>query len=311
MTKLATATICTIALLIVIMAGNVSAQGLTDYPYPFTTPGGPVEFNSSILRQSGVNIAITVNVYDGTTVVWDIGNNTMLPVFPEQEIDEVYAIMGRRLPVNPDLTMLYAESDFAADGSWYDGEFGVLYDAQGNPRTSFTPLMVAAVSGFADVQNFGLIGGHTDIGLIRRLYIDEGGQQVEQVGFNSHYTIHRVPQDTPDQSVLLREPDLIRANSIDNPNRGPLSFPTLNRSSGCVNYDATTWIALKTAVSPYIESGQIVIVIFSVPGLDQDLLLGDERSSYMGADPFSNVNVRTWADGVIDRRGYYVPQMYR
>ena len=297
-------------LLLATSVGAVAAQDL-DFPYPFPTPGGTLEFNSIVLREeAGIDIAITVNLFDGTSTIWDVAANSLIPIYPQLGIYEFYAIIGRRLSVNPELTDTYATTTFAANGSNYDGEYGVLWDANSIPRTTYTPLMMAQLIGFQDVQNFGLIGGHTDIALMHRYYLDDHGQLAEATP-NSHYTIHRVPQ-APDQDVLLREPDLIRANDPNSPMRGPMAYPTLNRSSGCVNYDAATWIQLKSVIQPYLDQGKTVVVVFSTPTVDQDQLLGDYNSGYMLGDPLSNINVVKWGyDDIRNRRGYYTPIAYQ
>jgi hypothetical protein len=247
-----------------------------------------------------------------------VATNSLIPLYPELGIYEFWAVVGLLLKQNPELSELYEQSKFAVDGSSFDGEFGVHINASGIRRTTYTPQMMARLTSFQDVVNFGLIGGHTDIAILRRYFIDQTGQLASESSDpavrlpNSHYTIHRVPQDTPDQGVLLREPDLIRANNPGSPTRGALSWPTLNRSSGCVNYDAATWIQLKAVIQPYLDAGKTVVVIFSIPGVDQDLLLGDITSVYMNSDPFSNINIREWSYGnARDRRGYYVPVVYR
>jgi hypothetical protein len=263
--------------------------------------GGAYMLNSETIFGLNPVLAITVNLNDGTTTLWENGT-TQIPVDSEGHL-EAYSVIGRLLKVNPDLTQMYADSEWSTDGSRYDGEWGVLFDENGFPRTTYTPLMIGALNGFGQVDNFGLIGGSTNIAFLNTFVYSDG--VLSTYDTHSHYTIHRVPQDTPDQDVLLREPDLIAANS--DAAFGPLTYPSLNRSSGCINFDASTWIGLKEIIQPYIEQG-LVVVVFAIPGIDQDLIIRD--SAAMVADPLSNytLNHSDWGyEAATDQRGYYTP----
>lgn len=266
-----------------------------------STQGGPI---APQLQFDGVVIVLNIN--DGTTTVWRSTPTgyIQLPV-DDQGSMEAYAVVGRLLKVNPEITDLYASSRFAQDGSYYDGEHGVLYDSLGIARTTYTRYGVFSLEeGFYDTPGFGGLQGHSDIGLLKALY--RQNDQIVTYDLHSHYTIHRVPQGTDDQEILLREPDLVLANT-PGVTFGPLSYPTLNRSSGCVNYDAQTWIELKNVIQPYLNEDIGVYVIFTTPSIDQNLLLNVDP--FMGNDPMSNRNVKEWGyDNIRDLRGYYQPQ---
>ena len=65
-------------LLLATSVGAVAAQDL-DFPYPFPTPGGTLEFNSIVLREeAGIDVAITVNLFDGTSTIWDVAANSLI-----------------------------------------------------------------------------------------------------------------------------------------------------------------------------------------------------------------------------------------
>jgi len=261
--------------------------------------GGVVIPNSSRIFESGIDIAITVNLNDGTTALFEVAGTTVtqIPWEIETQRMELYAVLGRGLKVNRKLSESYAATEWAADGSRYDGENGVYFYANGVPRTTYTPPFIGRVNGFGTVENFGLIGGRTNIGFVNAI-LDDGANALVYAGLHSHYTIHAVPEATADQQVLLREPDLARANDMGNPEFGPLPWPTVNRSSGCINYNYDIWYYVLTPrIDAFLAQNKQVVVIFSYPGLSQDLII--RTSHFMVDDPLSNRNVDEWGYGEI------------
>ncbi len=265
--------------------------GFSDRVEPWAK-GGAIPPNTAQVTQ--YDAFLTVNLFDGTTALFEKQGGAPIQVsFDSSNRMELYAILGRGLKVNKTLSELYANSDWGKDGSHYDGKAGIYYYANGVPRTTYTPPFMAEFVSTGDVINFGLIGGYTNIAFINAL-INPDGQGVVPDGRHSHYTIHAVPQDTPDQDVLLREPDLEAANDPSSGRFGPLRWPTLNRSSGCINFDRPSWYnILVPRLNGYKEQGKSVLVIFTYQSVDQDQLIRSDH--YMMSDPFSNLSVKnTW-----------------
>lgn len=261
--------------------------------------GGPVYPNAlEIYNLLGARQVFTVNLVDGTSALFtrDENNNFI-------QTGEYYSIIGRELTADPALTGIYRNSPFSVDGSSYNGQYGVHTSATGIHRTTYTPQGMYRYLGSGYVENFGLIGGRTDIAYLTLLF--EENFLIMTAEQNSNYTIHRVPEGTlTDQSILLREPDLIMANRLGT----PVPYPTVHRSSGCVNYDAETWFRIKRALSGY-EDGT-TLVVFTYPGVEQETLLS-QNPNY-NQDPFAYVNITgtdpNWGyQDYIDRRGYFHP----
>ena len=261
---------------------------------------GPVEPNAQEYFSLDCQKILTVNLVDGTTAgyIKSENHNTEWVMQPIDNDGIVYAIIGRELSANPCLTDLYTSLNSHPD-SRYDGNYGIYYSQNGVPRTTYTPPLVARViSPRLYIENFGGIGGKTEISVIRRLYKNNENTILEH-NLNSQYTIHRVPENTPDQSFLLREELLERANRNDE----PLKYPDMHRSSGCVNYDARTWGLLQN----FLEANS-TLVVFTYPNLPQNLLFLEDPV-YVN-DPFRYGIVNEdgyWYNQVPNRRGYFNP----
>jgi hypothetical protein len=275
----------------------------SDIDAPWAT-GGAVPPNTS--QVTNYDVFLTVNLFDGTAALYEKQNGGVVQVPFEGDRMELYTILGRGLKVNKSLTDLYAASDWAKDGSHYDGKNGIYYYANGIPRTTYTPPFMAEYQGTMVVVNFGLIGGKTSIALLLALIRQDDGTICLDTR-HSHYTVHAVPQDTPEQDVLLREPDLEAANSLGGPFFGALKFPTLNRSSGCVNFDRPSWYNILTPrMNAYQQQGKKVLVIFTYPSIDQDQTI--RPSHYMMDDPLSNLSVKnTWEYDIIRDARTFAP----
>ncbi len=247
-----------------------------------------------IVGKLAADVVVTVNVNDGTTAIFDTSRLAEWPVEEEQ----AYAVVGRLLKADPPLTMKFRETPFARKG-FYDGENG-LYWEDGLLRRSYTPYLIAQLSGFERVDGFGGLNGSTNIAILIA-YVTYSGVVVLEED-HSDYTIHAVP-DVSEQDILLREPLLEEAN------RGGVPVPEsdVHLSSGCVNYDHATWGRLKAYLQDSLDQGLRVVVIFSAPGVPQDRIL--ERTDFgAGMDPFATINAVNWAYGeAFDRRGYFVP----
>lgn len=260
--------------------------------------GGPVYPNAlEIYNLLGARQVFTVNLVDGTSALFtrDENNNFI-------QTGEYYSIIGRELTADPALTGIYRNSPFSVDGSSYNGQYGVHISATGIHRTTYTPQGMYRYLGSGYVENFGLIGGRTDIAYLTLLF--EENFLIMTAEQNSNYTIHRVPEGTlTDQSIALREPDLRTANREGR----PVPYPTLHRSSGCVNYDANTWFEIKRALE-YRDG--TTIVVFTYPGVDQEILL--RQNHRYSEDPFAYLNITgnnpAWPyQNYVDRRGYFNP----
>lgn len=266
--------------------------------------GGPVQPDQTLFNNLGARKVLTVNLVDGTTALYVRDENNNLINEPiSANRDYAFAILGRELIAEPSATQVYAESQYSLDGSAYNGPYGVLWSADGVPRTLYTPGLIAEYRGAGYVDNFGGIGGTTDTAYILRKYSD--GFSIRNYDLNSPYTIHRVPEGAlTDQSIALRETDLGEANREGI----PVPYPTLNRSSGCVNYDQETWNYIKAALNGYQDGS--VIIMLTYPELNQELLL-NQNPNY-SSDPLAYVNIygpnRTWPYyDIRNRRQYFHP----
>jgi hypothetical protein len=260
---------------------------------------GPVEPNAPEYFSLNCQKILTVNLVDGTTAgyIRESNHHDIWIPHPIGNHEIVYAIIGRELSANPILTERY-ESSNPPPGSRYDGNYGIYYSQNNVPRTTYTPPLVAKViSSGQYIENFGGIGGRTNISIIRRLHKDHQ-QQILEHTLNSQYTIHRVPEQTADQSILLREELLRRANRTG----VALSYPDMHRSSGCVNYDADTWRLIQEFLEPHST-----LVVFTYPNLSQSILFMEDP--VYANDPFryGMVNQEGYWYNVVNRRGYFDP----
>ena len=250
-----------------------------------------------LVEKLAADVIVTVNVNDGTTMIFDTSRLGEWPVEEEQ----AYAVVGRFLKADPPLTMEFRETPFARKG-FYDGENG-LYWEDGLLRRSYTPYLIAQLSGFERAAGFGGLDGSTDIAILTA-YVTYSGVAVleKNYGDYSDYTIHSVP-DVSEQDILLREPLLEEANRMG----VPVPESDVHLSSGCVNYDHATWKRLKAYLQSSLDQGLRVVVVFSAPGVPQDRIL--ERTDFgAGMDPFATINTVNWDYGeAFDRRGFFVP----
>ncbi len=275
---------------------------------------GPVtpDISSSMLAQYNPDTLITVNINDGTTTLWKKNNNHQYVQTPfvrnGTNQKELYAVLGRHLKINPDLTQAYSEfaSSRRLTGALYDGQTGT-YWKNGVSRRTYTPPIISRLIQFERIANFGNLGpsSATDIAVIRPLTWSEK-EVTDATTENSHYTIHEIPRGTSNQEILLREPDLIAANDPNGPNHGPLRNPALlNRSSGCINYDRDTWKAIKDAVQGDLSSVKKVLTVFASPRVPFDTL---NNPVLRDTDPFGGIRVTQWSyDAARDRINYVPP----
>lgn len=264
--------------------------------------GGAVEPNSNLLINNGFDISLTVNINDGTIALYSLKENIKKLKF-EDGSEDFYSVVGRKIKINHKLSEEYDNSLLSADNSFYDGGSGILYNKNGVPRRTYTPMLISSLGGFMRITNFGNIGGYTDTSILHPLLRDDK-DILSKDNRHSSYTVHRVPQDTSNQEMLSRELNLMVANKI----KKPPSYPDLNRSSGCVNLEKNSWETIKKTLQGYLYEDKKIAVIFSLPGFNQDLQINSFGNTNI--DPFTN-GLRCWNYGDIeDRTGFYSPKEY-
>lgn len=238
---------------------------------------GPVEVNYRPFLES-YDTVVTVNIYDGTLTVFSVADDGST-----EAIYSAKVLVGERIPNSQALANAYAASTFAADGSYFDAEKGIYYDASGVPRTTLTPPMLAELDGFLAIDGFGgesLKGVQTDTALIRAITV--GGIS----DTNSEYTFHVVPPKNSSHYEQRRE-------SLSLANQGEGYDPYW--SHGCVNIHPDQWAELKALLQRFLSDGKRVGVVFGYVGFNQNLLVKpvgfDGRS-----DPLFANNSQRWVD---------------
>lgn len=253
--------------------------------------GGPVL--PEVIPFTGFDkyVALTVNTNDGTVGMWQVENGkkpkiTNLPIH-SSTLPNAFGCIGRRLKEHSGLTKTYHESGLDKDGSNYDGNWGKWHSTKGYPRYTLSPPLFMQVNSTTVINNFGKIGGFTDILLGYPAAIGKDGEVVIPANkdFYSQYTLHEVPEGTLHQDILLRSPLIIEANA-----KGiPMENPYL--SSGCVNLDKETWTKVKEKVNSFLSVKTPVFLIFSVPNFPQTKLM--DVDFWLGNDPFG-VRNKLW-----------------
>ncbi len=223
------------------------------------------------------DLVMTVNVFDGTTAVFsqEWKNNKLVWVAERtQGYDEYYAVIGRLLPANSTIgSYFYKERTKEV----YDSDYGIYINGEGVFQHNWTPQLVGEIKSFQYISGFGGLNGGTDTAIITPLFTDK---RIADIA-NSPFTVHRIP-DVENQDMLLREDLLIKANVIEHK---PIPQPNLNLSSGCINYDKTTWKSLKNFIQEKIDEGKKIGIVYSYPGFDQNLILKDSlyKSAFIGS----------------------------
>lgn len=199
---------------------------------------GPVVPNSDLVSSSFDDL-ITINIYDGTAVIWEQIAGVWLSVTLEGR-NRFYAVLGRLLPANNTIASAFLQ---ARKSEIYDGDFGVYFSKAGVYQHTWTPQMLANLSGFDYINGFGGLPGSTLTALMTP-QIYRSGEIINNWDYSS-FTFHRIP-DVVNQDMLLRVDLLTAANTPDSPSFGPISTPQVYLSSGCINFDTATWAILET-----------------------------------------------------------------
>jgi len=225
---------------------------------------GAVVPNSDIVSDNFDDL-ITINVYDGTTTLWEQLAGVWLPV-PLDGRNQFYAVLGRLLPANNLIGSAFLQQ---RKSEIYDGDFGIYFSNQGVYQHTWTPQMLARLTGFEYISGFGDLPGSTYTSLmVPQIY--QSGELIDNWA-RSSFTFHRIP-DVVNQDMLLRVDLLKAANTPGSPDFGPIPVPQVYLSSGCINFDEATWAILKDYLQGQLDIGRRVGVIFSYPNFDQNLL---------------------------------------
>lgn len=219
------------------------------------------------LLKSQFDTVITVNIYNGTTAIFELDNQNRWTQLNLEGHSLFFAVTGRFLPSNSDITKAFFDKRI---NEIYDGDFGV-YIKNSVYQHSWTPQLVAKISTITYISNFGGLNGSTDTTLPMPLIYQDN----IQIGVDKDYspfTVHRVPE-VINQDILLRVDLLKAANNIDQKDFGPIAVPQVNLSSGCVNYDKDTWIIMKSYLLDQMKAQKRVGLVMSYPDFDQSLIL--------------------------------------
>ncbi len=264
---------------------NLVKQMVTHFPEPdehFDRTGyhaDPKEYGSGQLnienlpaQLNDVTYVITVNINDGSLGLWQMGEASQ-----PRKVFDTKVLVGQKLKRDYVLSGSYAITDHAQDGSYVDGQRGVHYNHRGIPRDTLTPPMIARVNGFAQIQNFAHVDDLTSIADISALR-EDGSFDPDR----SQYTINQIP---PVQQYANREQALLAR----------LSDVGCNFSTGCVNVATRDWQRLlENWLSPAINEGKKVYVIFSYPGIDHQQLLLPTDYEVNRDDPFLAGGLDNW-----------------
>ncbi len=228
--------------------------------------GGVVNPNSQKINAYFDSI-ITVNIYDGTTVIWEKTVDNNWSAISLGGRDRFFAITGRLLPANKKITRAFLDE---RPDEIYDGDFGVYLSNAGVYQHSWTPQLVARIDDIEVIANFGGLNGSTQTTLPTPLIYDNRGNLVDYKN-RSSFTIHRIP-DVMSTDINHRLAVLVPANDPNSPSYGSLPFPEGSLSSGCVNYDPASWTLLREYIKGKLASDQMVGMVLSYPDFDQNLL---------------------------------------
>ena len=237
---------------------------------------GVVTPNSQILSNKFSTI-VTVNLYDGTTAVFEKTSGTPWKEVAIEGRKIFFAVIGRKLPANSNIGEVFFQSH---EQEIYDSDFGVFISQEGVYQHTWTPQLISRLETFSVISGFGGLNGTTDTAIMRPLGRETNGRVSEAVN-RSPFTIHQTPS-VINQDMLLRQDLLEVANDPKNKLFGAIPVPKGNLSSGCVNYDPETWSLLKGYLKQRLSKG--VGVVFSYPGFDQDLIFGFDitKSPFIG-----------------------------
>lgn len=286
---------------------DVALFDAVDCSRNFDTEGGDITPDLNLFKKLGYDITVVLNINDGSLSIWNISNGERI------NSERMFCAVGRRLKRNGFLSKDYLKNVWKhIPSSMYDSANGCHVEPGGIRRKSFTPPIITDFQGTIISNGFGGLGpdSNTDISLLKQIYRDESGKYIVSNKYSS-YTLHEVPRGTTDQSILMREPQLIKANqngiAIENP----------NLSAGCVNMDGITWKKLKDELLSYLKDGKRVSVMFTTPNTNQTSLLrqGSTNSHFHSEDPFG-AKTGWWGydsrDGIgLDMKDSYKGSVYR
>jgi len=267
---------------------NVSLFDAVDFSRHFDTEGNDILPDFSLFKELGYDVTVVLNINDGSLSMWDINNGDRI------NDKRMFCVVGRRLKRNEFLSKDYLENMWKyMPFSVYDSAIGCHIEPNGVRRKTYTPPIITEFLGTTVVYGFGGLGpdSHTDISMLRQVYIDKDNKPIISSRYSS-YTLHEVPRGTNDQSILMREPQLMKANKIGLPIENP------NLSAGCVNMDGDTWDKLKKILNSYLHDDKRVSVMFTTPATKQLSLLrhGSSNSHFHSDDPFG-AKSRLWGYG--------------
>jgi len=234
---------------------------------------------NSDLVSANFDDLITINLYDGTATIWEQLAGIWLPVTLDGQ-NQFYAVLGRLLPANNTIGSAFLQQ---RKSEIYDGDYGVYFSNKGVYQHTWTPQMLARLTGFDYINGFGGLAGST-LTAIMTPQIYQSGEIIDNMDYSS-FTFHRIP-DVVNQDMLLRVDLLKAANTPGSPNYGPIPVPQVYLSSGCINFDETTWAIIHTYLKGQLSAGRRVGVIFSYPNFDQNLLptLNVFKQAFTGAE---------------------------
>lgn len=226
---------------------------------------GAVVPNSPLVDRN-FDTLITINIYDGTATLWEQVGGSWLPVSLSGR-NQFYAVLGRLLPSNNTVEEAFLRG---RKTEIYDGDYGVYFSNHGVYQNTWTPQMLARLTGFDYISGFGGLDGSTFTALMIPQIYDQAGQLKDNWDYSS-FTFHRIP-DVVNQDMLLRVDLLQAANTPGNPSFGPIPIPQVYLSSGCINFDEATWAIIHDYLQSQLTAGHRVGIIFSYPSFDQNLL---------------------------------------
>ena len=266
---------------------NISLFDAVDFSRGYDLEGGDIIPDFDLFNDLGFDVVAALNINDGSLNIWD--------VHKEMKINEkrMFCVVGRRLKRNDRLSDDYLNKfSPRLPGSIYDSAVGCQIEPNGMRRRTYTPHIITKFQGTCVVRGFGNLGpdSFTDICMLNQLYQLYQlymGEKVDVIipyenKIFSSATLHRVPQGTSDQGILMRVLQLQIANRTGVPIKDP------NLSSGCVNMDEDTWGVLKTTLNSAVKNGREVSVMFTTPKPNQFSLIrrGTLSSHFHSEDPF-------------------------
>lgn len=261
---------------------------------------GPVVPDSSLVS-AHFDTLITINIYDGTATLWEQVSGVWLPISLSGRA-QFYAVTGRLLPANNTIESAFLQTRKA---EIYDGDYGVYFSNHGVFQNTWTPQMLARLTGFDYISGFGGLPGSTFTALMIPQIYDPKGRLKDNWDYSS-FTFHRIP-DVVNQDMLLRVDLLHAANTPDSPSFGPVPVPQVYLSSGCINFDEATWAIIHDYLQGQLDTGRRVGVVFSYPNFDQSLL----PTLDIFKQPFTGGVFNQWCPVKTDRCDGYDRRLYR